>query len=92
MNRAVASRLSKLEARSGRTGIMHVVPAASDEEYRAKRDTLIREHGAHPDDIFIQVLSFQDEEPFTTGKTAADLLDHVAQHARRIHDTTGTRR
>jgi len=91
MNRAVWSRIAKLEAKSGRAGIVHVISAASDEDYQTRRDTLIR-YGAHLEGVFIRVMSFRDEEPLSTGKTAGELFDDIAKRGWRIHNKPETRR
>ena len=85
MNRTVLSRLSRLEKAPGGDGLVHVIPAHSDEDYAAKRTALIEAGAAHPEDLFMRVLG--DEEPFSTGKTMAGVLDHIAQNGRRVHDS-----
>ena len=84
MSQTILNRLSKLEKVRGRDGLVHVIPAHSDEEYAAKRTALIEAGAAHAEDLFMRVLG--DEEPFSTGKTMAGLLDHIAQNGRRVHD------
>ena len=86
MSRAILNRLSKLEKARGRDGLVHVVPACSDEEYEAKRLALIQAGTAHQEDLFIGIRRFGQEEPFSTGKTMVGLLDHIAQNGRRVHD------
>jgi hypothetical protein len=87
MNRTTLSRLAKLEASvSHRDGVVHVIPAHSDEEFQEKRAAFLEEHGAHPRDVFVQVHMFTQADPFTTGKTMSDLLAHVAMNGRRVHD------
>ncbi|PVE21131.1 hypothetical protein DC522_28325 [Microvirga sp. KLBC 81] len=87
MNRTTLNRLAKLEASAThRDGVVHVIPAHTDEEFEGKRAAFLKEHGAHPGDIFVQVHKFTQTEPFTTGKTMPDLLAHVAMNGRRVHD------
>lgn len=87
MNRTTLNRLAKLEASiCHRDGVVHVIPAYSDEECEEKRAAVLEEHGAHSGDVFVQVHKFTQAEPFTTGKTMSDLLAHVAMNGRRVHD------
>jgi hypothetical protein len=87
MNRTTLNRLAKLEASvSHRDGVVHVIPAHTDEEFQEKRAAFLKEHGARPRDVFVQVHGFTQAEPFTTGKTMSDLLAHVAMNGRRVHD------
>jgi hypothetical protein len=87
MNRTTLNRLAKLEASvSHRDGMVHVIPAHSDEEFQEKRGVLLEERGAQPQDVFVQVHGFTQADPFTTGKTMSDLLAHVAMNGRRVHD------
>jgi hypothetical protein len=87
MNRTTLSRLAKLEASvSYRDGVVHVIPAHSDEEFQEKRTAVLDEHGAYSRDVFVQVHGFTQADPFTTGKTMSDLLAHVAMNGRRVHE------
>jgi hypothetical protein len=87
MNRTTLGRLAKLEASvSYRDGVVHVIPAHSDEDFQEKRGAFLEEHGARPGDVFVQVHGFAQADPFTTGKTMSDLLAHVAMNGRRVHD------
>jgi hypothetical protein len=87
MNRTTLSRLAKLEASvSYRDGVVHVIPAHSDEDFQEKRGAFLEEHGARPGDVLVQVHGFAQADPFTTGKTMSDLLAHVAMNGRRVHD------
>ena len=87
MSRGILSRLVRLEASvSYRDGVVHVIPAHTDEEFQEKRAALFDEHGTHPRDVFVQVHGFTQADPFTTGKTMLDLLAHVAMNGRRVHD------
>lgn len=87
MNRTTLSRLAKLEASvSHRDGMVHVIPAHSDEEFQEKRAAFLEGYGVQPRDVFVQVHGFPQADPFTTGKTMSDLLAHVAMNGRRVHD------
>jgi hypothetical protein len=87
MNRTTLNRLAKLKAVvSHRDGIVHVIPAHSDEEFQERRAAFLEEYGARPGDVFVQVHGFAQADPFTTGKTMLDLLAHVAMNGRRVHD------
>jgi hypothetical protein len=87
MSRAIISRLVKLEASvSHREGMVHVIPAHTDEEFEEKQAAFLEEHGACPGDVFVRVHRFTQAEPFTTGKTMSDLLAHVTMNGRRVHD------
>jgi hypothetical protein len=86
MNRTTLCRLAKLEASvSYRDGVVHVIPAHSDEEFQEKRSAFLEEHDARPGDVFVQVHGFTQADPFTTGKTMSDLLAHVAMNGCRVH-------
>ncbi|MBL0407884.1 hypothetical protein JKG68_28695 [Microvirga aerilata] len=87
MNRTTLNRLAKLEAVvSHRDGVVHVIPAHGDEEFQEKRTAFLEGHGAHPGDVFVQVHTFAQAEPFTTGRTMTDLLAYVAMNGCRLHD------
>jgi hypothetical protein len=87
MNRTTLSRLAKLEASvSHRDGVVHVIPAHTDEEFEEKRAAFLEEHGTRPGDDFVQIHGCAQTDPFTTGKTMSDLLAHVAMNGRRVHD------
>lgn len=87
MSRGILSRLMKLEASvSHRDGVVHVIPAHTNEEFEERRASFLEEYGAHPGDVFVQVHKFIQAEPFTTGKTMPDLLAHIAINEHRVHD------
>ncbi|WP_457089027.1 hypothetical protein [Microvirga sp. P5_D2] len=87
MKRTTLSRLAKLEACvSYRDGLVHVIPAHTEEEFEEKRAAFLEEHGARPGNVFVQVHGFTQADPFTTDKTMSDLLAHVAMNGRRVHD------
>ena len=59
MSRNTLSRLVKLEAATlCRDGLVHVILAHGDEEFEEKRAALIKEHGAHPQDLFVRLHRF----------------------------------
>jgi hypothetical protein len=87
VNRTTLTRLTRLEASvSHRNGVVHVIPAHSDEEFEEKRAAFLGEHRANPRDVFVQIHKFTQAEPFTTDKMMPDLLAHVAMNGRRVHD------
>jgi hypothetical protein len=87
MNRTTLSRLAKLEASvSYWDGVVHVIPAHSDEEFQEKRAAFLEGYSVQPQDVFVQVHGLPQADPFTTGKTMSDLLAHVATNGRRVHD------
>ncbi|WP_457093946.1 hypothetical protein [Microvirga sp. P5_D2] len=87
MSRTTLNRLAKLEAFvSHRGGLVHVIPAHSDEEFRERQAAFIDRASANASDTFMRVHGHGVDEPFATGKTMTDLLAHIAMIGRRVHD------
>jgi hypothetical protein len=65
---------------------VHVIPAPSRDEFEEKRSAFLDAHGTSPRDLFVSVHGFTQTEPFSTGMTMLDLLDHIAKNGRRLYD------
>ena len=86
MNRTTIRRLSRLETvTSDRDARVHVIPAATDDEFEAKRADLVTAGEVGPRDLVIHVRQFSEPEPQCWGSLNA-LMERTASDGRKEVD------